>query len=107
VVAILASTLNGHTNVFSASGNLLLTLLILELTPVLALLIYRVGFDGGTASRSGERAVLRWPIATSSRLVRMTASAPSSAFAGFRFPREVITVALRWYLRYGLSYPGR
>jgi transposase-like protein len=31
-------------------------------------------------------------------------SAPSSALAGFRFPREVITVAVRWYLRYGLSY---
>ena len=28
----------------------------------------------------------------------------SSAFAGFRFPREVIAVAVRWYLRYGLSY---
>jgi transposase-like protein len=26
------------------------------------------------------------------------------AFAGFRFPAEVITVAVRWYLRYGLSY---
>jgi transposase-like protein len=25
-------------------------------------------------------------------------------FAGFRFPREVIAVAVRWYLRYGLSY---
>jgi transposase, IS6 family len=25
-------------------------------------------------------------------------------FAGFRFPAEVITVAVRWYLRYGLSY---
>ena len=25
-------------------------------------------------------------------------------FAGFRFPPEVITVAVRWYLRYGLSY---
>jgi transposase-like protein len=24
-------------------------------------------------------------------------------FAGFRFPREVISVAVRWYLRYGLS----
>ena len=32
----------------------------------------------------------------------MTISA--SAFAGFRFPREVISVAVRWYLRYGLSY---
>jgi transposase, IS6 family len=29
---------------------------------------------------------------------------PSSAFAGFRFPPEVILVAVRWYLRYGLSY---
>jgi transposase, IS6 family len=27
-----------------------------------------------------------------------------SAFAGFRFPPELITVAVRWYLRYGLSY---
>jgi transposase, IS6 family len=27
-----------------------------------------------------------------------------SSFAGFRFPREVITVVVRWYLRYGLSY---
>ena len=27
-----------------------------------------------------------------------------SAFARFRFPAEVITVAVRWYLRYGLSY---
>jgi IS6 family transposase len=26
-----------------------------------------------------------------------------SAFAGFWFPAEVITVAVRWYLRYGLS----
>jgi len=26
-----------------------------------------------------------------------------SAFAGFRFPREVISVAVRWYPRYGLS----
>jgi transposase, IS6 family len=28
-----------------------------------------------------------------------------SAFAGFRFPPEVIVVAVRWYLRFGLSYP--
>ena len=27
-----------------------------------------------------------------------------SAFAGFRFPSEETTVAVRWYLRYGLSY---
>ena len=28
----------------------------------------------------------------------------SSGFAGFRFPPEVILLAVRWYLRYGLSY---
>src|SRR3954465_8175107 len=31
-------------------------------------------------------------------------SPPRSAFAGFRFPAEVIVLAVRWYLRYGLSY---
>jgi transposase-like protein len=31
-------------------------------------------------------------------------SPPRSAFAGFRFPAEVIVVAVRWYLRFGLSY---
>ena len=29
---------------------------------------------------------------------------PRSAFAGFRFPPELILIAVRWYLRYGLSY---
>ncbi len=29
---------------------------------------------------------------------------PWSAFVGFRFPPEVIVIAVRWYLRYGLSY---
>jgi transposase-like protein len=29
---------------------------------------------------------------------------PKSAFAGFRFPPEAIVVAVRWYLRYNLSY---
>jgi transposase, IS6 family len=27
-----------------------------------------------------------------------------SAFAGFRFPPDVIALAVRWYLRFGLSY---
>jgi transposase-like protein len=31
-------------------------------------------------------------------------SPPKSAFAGFRFPPEVIVVAVRWYLRFNLSY---
>jgi transposase-like protein len=29
---------------------------------------------------------------------------PQSAFSGFRFPSEVIVVAVRWYRRFGLSY---
>ena len=29
---------------------------------------------------------------------------PRSAYAGFRFPPEVILIGVRWYLRYGLSY---
>ena len=32
------------------------------------------------------------------------ALAARSAFAGFRFPPDVIVVAVRWYLRFGLSY---
>ncbi len=34
----------------------------------------------------------------------VTSPGSSSMFAGFRFPREVISVAVRGYLRYGLSY---
>jgi transposase-like protein len=30
--------------------------------------------------------------------------ASCSAFAGYRFPPEVIVLAVRWYLRFGLSY---
>ncbi len=32
------------------------------------------------------------------------AVATRSAFAGFRFPPDVIVLAVRWYLRFGLSY---
>jgi hypothetical protein len=35
---------------------------------------------------------------------RMTARRMTSVFAGFRFLQEVISLAVRWYLRYGLSY---
>jgi transposase-like protein len=35
---------------------------------------------------------------------RRSAPVPRSAFAGFRFPAEVIVLAVRWYLRFGLSY---
>jgi IS6 family transposase len=29
---------------------------------------------------------------------------PRSAFAGFRYPCDVIVLAVGWYLRFGLSY---
>jgi transposase-like protein len=32
------------------------------------------------------------------------APVPRSAFFGFRFPGDVIVLAVRWYLRFGLSY---
>jgi hypothetical protein len=47
---------------------------------------------------------LRWPVATGKQTDLVTSPGLSSAFAGFRFPREVISLAVRWYLRYGLSY---
>ena len=34
----------------------------------------------------------------------MTMRSTTSVFAGFRFPPQVISLAVRWYLRYGLSY---
>jgi Phage integrase family len=54
----------------------------------------RVAADGSVASADRNRR----------ETGSMTSSGRSSAFAGFRFPREVIAVAVRWYLRYGLSY---
>ena len=53
---------------------------------------------------------LRGALALAGRCGRHTAEvitvglASSSAPAGYRFPREVIGVAVRWYLRYSLSY---
>ena len=37
------------------------------------------------------------------RSLRPVVAVPS-AFTGYRFPPEVILLAVRWYLRYGLSY---
>ena len=34
----------------------------------------------------------------------MTVHRVTSVFAGFRVPPEVISITVRWYLRYGLSY---
>lgn len=38
------------------------------------------------------------------RLARPCCEIERSAFAGFQFPPEVIVLAVRWYLRFGLSY---
>src|SRR3954465_10625530 len=38
------------------------------------------------------------------RLRRVQVPPSRSGFAGFRFPPELIVLAVRWYLRYGLSY---
>jgi transposase-like protein len=38
------------------------------------------------------------------RAAAVAVPAPRSSFIGFRFPAEVIMLAVRWYLRYGLSY---
>ncbi|MCK9905427.1 IS6 family transposase [Frankia sp. Cpl3] len=35
---------------------------------------------------------------------RVRPPVPTSEFAGFRFPPEVIVLAVRWYLRFALSY---
>jgi transposase-like protein len=40
---------------------------------------------------------------TTARLSRPSIP-PQSAFARFRVPCEVIVLAVRWYLRFGLSY---
>jgi len=40
----------------------------------------------------------------SSRRCRPVPPGSSSAFKGFRFPSEIIVLAVRWYLRFGLSY---
>ena len=38
------------------------------------------------------------------RRSRLLPVVPSAAFKGFRFPPEIIVLAVRWYLRYGLSF---
>jgi hypothetical protein len=63
---------------------------------------------GGTGLlRSSSPAVAAGSGEDAGRVFRLRPARPCvdrSAFAGFRFPPEVITVAVRWYLRYSLSY---
>ena len=53
------------------------------------------GTDALTADVLGQAELMR-------RRCRVPPS--RSSLAGFHFPREVIVLAVRWYLRYGLSY---
>jgi transposase-like protein len=50
--------------------------------------------------------LLRQPSETAGMRTRRPRPAPiaRSAFAGFRFPADAIMLAVRWYLRFGLSY---
>ena len=57
----------------------------------MALLHPRIGCPVGEAVGMSRRCVV-------------SPSFDRSAFVGFRFPPEVILLAVRWYLRYGLSY---
>jgi transposase-like protein len=61
----------------------------------------------GVCCIAGSRRWLSSRAEEAGRMRRPGAARPNadrSAFAGFRFPPEVITVAVHWYLRYGLSY---
>jgi transposase, IS6 family len=48
--------------------------------------------------------VTDWTVRLSSRAPSRSCSPSASAFAGFRFPPEVIVLAVRWNLRFNLSY---
>jgi transposase, IS6 family len=50
-----------------------------------------------------ERALSRQTVVTRTRRQR-PATVPRSAFAGFCLSPEVIVLAVRWYLRFGLSF---
>ena len=62
-----------------------------------------------SAPRPAASELVPWPLMDEAvaveyhRLIRPI-QPPKSAFAGYRFPPEVILIAVRWYLRYGLSY---
>jgi transposase-like protein len=59
-----------------------------------------------------HRALLHWPLGHAisktplmkSHRYPLSGPTPRSAFARYRFPQEIITLAVRWYLRFGLSY---
>jgi hypothetical protein len=68
---------------------------------------YRTPFEALTEHRhAATAALLRWlvPGPASQTGLMIRSNIASCAPVGYRFPREVIAVAVRWYLRYALSY---
>jgi hypothetical protein len=68
-----------------------------------------VGWPGGISppgSHRGTVASAGYEVGQAGLMRRHPARVPvpRSGFAGFRFPADVIMVAVGWYLRYGLSY---
>ena len=59
-----------------------------------------------SSSRAGSVALAEGVIVQAGLMSHRPAAVavPRSSFAGFRFPPKVIMLAVRWYLRYGLSY---
>ena len=66
----------------------------------------RVTVAAATAAPTGSVASVESKIRQAWSMRRRSRRVPAtrSTFAGFRFPPDVITLAVRWYLRYGLSY---
>ncbi len=58
-------------------------------------------YDGSGSARTGTVALRD---GDALETVFVSSSVSASAFLGFRVPREVISVAVRWYLHYGVSY---
>jgi IS6 family transposase len=70
--------------------------------PVLRQPTFRAGTRSTTIKNLGGTVALAGRMWRETDLV--TPPRATSVFAGFRFPPEVISLAVRWYLRYGLSY---
>ncbi len=63
-----------------------------------------VGADQARCTPSGTVALTDRVLSGKRGRVNRRCAAESASFAGYRFPPEEILLAVRWYLRYGLSY---
>ena len=61
-------------------------------------------FSGGCTRSVDGTVLLRCGMTPQGHWVHDSLEGIASAFAGHRSPPDVISVAVRWYLRYGLSY---